>query len=531
MFASTINPNTLNDFSNEIYMGNQLSSINGNRVMLFLYSPHVLPQQVLRSFTYSFTPDFVDALSQAKNVSTLEKAVAKSNLQNIPGGLTAILPSSEGAMADTSNWNNVWTFTLIIDMQQASFNGIPTPATRKIASGWIVGEPGCNDQFGNFAINQDAILVFTHVTNLNVRRSFNMNNASRDGYSFYPTTMDYASESVPMFYNEDMFLGTPREMLKEQYNSPNGIMNYNSLNLSHVKEGHPTRAITNELKAPKAQLSHIMKALDCGLDQASVGDAVHDKIHSSADDYVAPVDSAMNTVIDNLGTSNMFDIVTGIDTSRSFSMAQLQMMYPNMEVYPYQIRNQNTFGWDVAPQVAQNYSGAMNVVMSPKQQFSSLASTVIQSICSALGISTVAFSYRWMDSDGFIAGKNEAFQMTKFDLMVPRPAEAANIANRMKMYLDDQLFEIIHACCGEFEIHALCDMAGTNLIDLRLYWYPDNQDGAYFQTDAKLGGIVNPMVGNLQTINSNALALADVAQNLIGREFAKQDFPTSTQYM
>jgi hypothetical protein len=481
---------------------------------------------------YSFTDDFVGALSQAKTYGTLENAVNPENIKNLPGGLTAIMPSSEGKVADTANWNNVWTFTLVIDLQQVSFNGLPAPATRKIASGWIAGEAGVTDQYGTFIPNGQAELIFTHVTNLNVRRSYHPNLPSKDGYAFYPDTMDYASESVPMFYNESMFLGTPRELLREQYNASNGIMNYDKLNLSHVKEGNPTRAIKNELRTPKSQLSHIMRAMDFGLDSVNtLDDGVHDRIHNGTTDYVAPVDNAIDTIVKNLGTSNMYDIVTGIDTSHSISMASLTNMYPNIEIYPYQIRQGNTFGWDVAPQVGINASGMVNVVMSPKQQFSSLASSVIQSICSALGISTVAFSYRWLDSDGFVAGKHDAYQLTKFDLMVPRPAEAVGIATRMKTYLDEQLFDIIHACCGEFEINALCDMAGTNLIDLRLYWYPDPQDGAYFQTDAKLGGIVNPMVCNLPTINSNALSLTNMAKTLVGDEFAKQDFPTSTQYM
>lgn len=531
MFQSTINPNTLNDFSQGLYAGGALPGIHQNRIMLFLYSPHVLPDQVLRSFRYSFTPDFVDALSDASKMNTLEYAVGKERLKQLPGGLTAIMPDSEGKVADTQNWNNVWTFTLVLDLQQASFNGIIAPSTRKIASGYVVGEPGCNDPCGNFLLNDNAILVFTHVTNLNIRRSFNPNLSSKDGYAAYPDTMDYASESVPMFYNEDMFLGSPRELLKENYNAGTGLMDYSKLNLTHVKDGGATRAIKNEMKAPKAQLSHIMRAIDCGLDQAGAGDGVHDKLRASSDEYIAPVDMAMNTVVDNLSTANMFDIVTGIDTSHPESIGQLKLIYPNLEVYPYQIRQATTFGWDVASQVAQNYSGGVNAIMSAKQQFSSLAATVIQSICSALGIATVAFSYRWMDTDGFVAGKHEAFQLSKFDLMVPRPGMETSIASQMKMYLDDQLFDIIHACCGEFEINALCDMAGTNLIDLRLYWYEDNQDGGYFQTDAKLGGIINPMVGTIQTINSNANALTDLSTNLIGREFARQDFPTSTPYM
>ena len=84
----------------------------------------------------------------------------------------------------------------------------------------------------------------------------------------------------------------------------------------------------------------------------------------------------------------------------------------------------------------------------------------------------------------------------------------------MKMYLDDQLFNVIHDNVGEFELNCMCDMASTILVGLCLYQFPDAQDGAYYQTDCRLGGIVNPLVGTQDVIVTNANQLYSTAHNL-----------------
>ena len=524
---SNINPSTLNDFSSEMM---SFSNVDDNKVHLYLYSPHNMPSQVLRSYVYQFNPNFVDALSQTSAMS-LEQAVSPMNIDNIPGAKTAIMPDAEGKVADTSNWNNMWTFVLVLDLRQAAFNGLTAPSTRKIAAGYVSGEAGTRDVFGNFIVNPNALLVFTHVTNLNTRRSYNPHARSIDGLAVYPTTMDYAGEIIPALYREDMFIGTPRDIAAQKLGKPEeGFINFNQLSLSNVRDGAATRTISNELKSPLVQLGQLMQAVDCGIDQSRVATPVYDRM-GSADDRMNPTDAALATVVNNLPSSQTLDIVTGIDTGSPVTIGQLNAMYPHMDVFPFALRRPDVFGWDIANQTALNPSGAIGAIMSPKQQFSSLASSVVQGICSSLNIATVAFSYRWVDGDGIVAGKLDAFNLSMFNLMIPRAPEAERqIADRMKMYLDQQLFNIIHDCCGEFELNCLCDMAGTILIDLRLYSYPDPQDGAYFHTDAKLGGIVNPMIGNIQVINNNTIGFSNMASDLIGREFAKQDFPNSQPY-
>lgn len=539
MYGNQINPHTLNGFTQNSMIANAYAPVNGNRVLLFLFAPHVLPNQVLRSHMYQFTPELIDALTYAQQTMSLEQAVKPGNLTNLPGGVTAIMPDAEGKIADTANWNNVWTFTLVIDLQQASFNGLIAPTTRKIASGFIYGEAGTKNMYGSldmtaspFILNEQAVLVFTHVTNVNIRQMFNPNARTIDGITAYPNSMEYVNETIPSYYHEDMFLGTPSELMEQKFKSQTGFMDYNKLNLSNIKDGSSNCGIKSEMKSPISQLSKLMTSIDSGIDAIGAGDGIRSKISTNPDDRLNPIDCALSTTVANATATNYLDTVTGLDTGKPIMMQELMHLYPNMEVYPYTYTNPNSFEWDIAPQVGYNASGNLAVVMHPKQQFSSLASNVVQAIIASTGIATVAFHYTWFDGDGVVAGKNDSFELIRFDLMIPRSLEMTkSIATTMKMYLDQQLFEVIHACCGEFEINVLADAAGTVIVDLRLFNMPSDQDGAFYQTDAKLGGIVNPLIGSLETINSNATALADTTQSLIGRTLAKQDFPTSTQYM
>ena len=515
----SINQNTLNDFT-RVTSPNEMSFSSGH-VKLYVYSPKAMPHQVLRSYTYQFTPDFVDSITQG-SYTNLHHAVGTGS--HVPNINQTILPDSEGKMVDLSNWDNLWTFTMIVDDRQTQYANIQPPRVRLIASGYFMDEPG-TISMGNFLPNPNAILVFTHVTNIAIRQNSRSLGGAQDGMFVAPSTYDFAGESVPIFYNQDMYLGTPSEILKESKSvaGTSGFSSYEDMNLSNVKEGQGMRAIKADLRAPRFQLSEIMSGLDDGIDRVEINTPVYDTMTSN-DDYIDPVSRAIDGAINAMPNSVYTNFNRQFDVSKPISMGELIQMYPDLNIFPTLIRQGNNYGWDVAHQVGVNQAGTMGPIVTPKQMFSSLASSVVQSVCSVLGIATVAFSYRWINGDGFVAGKQEAFQICQFGLMVNRTNQQVleQYTHRLKMYLDTQLFEVIHDNCGDFEINVLCDAAGTVLVDLHLYCFPDNQDGSYFQTDSKLGGILNPVVCNQNIINNNVNQLCNTASKICGRTFANE---------
>ena len=522
----SINQNTLNDFTRA--MSPNGFSFDGGHASLYIYSPKPIPTQVLRSYTYQFKPDFIDAVTN-DGYMTLQHAVAPGS--HVPNVNQAILPDSEGRVADLTTWNNLWTFTLIVDEAQQTYANITPPKVRLIASGYFMDEPGTM-VFGEFKPNPNAILVFTHVTNIGVRLGTSIKGGAVDGMHVTPSTWDFAGESIPIFYKDNMYLGTPADILSESKKSNlyGGFSSYEDMNLSNVKEGQGLKAIKSDLKAPKAQLNQIMEGIEFGIENTKINNPVYDTM-SSNDDYIDPVNRSIDRTINELTGSNYIDFNRKFKVNKPISFGELANIYPNINVFPSLIRQGNGYGWDVASQVGMNNAGVVGPIVTPKQMFSSLASSVIQSVCSALGIATVAFSYRRIDGDGFMSGKQEAFQLCQFGLMVNRTNEQVlqEYAHRLKMYLDAQLFEVIHDNCGDFEINAMCDAAGTVLIDLHLYDFPDTQDGSYYQSESKLGGILNPAVCTQGIINNNVNQLCNMVSTICGRTFADQLYNSPQQ--
>lgn len=510
---SGINPSTVNDFTRLVTPMGTFS----NHAQLMIYSPKPMPNQVLRSHVYQFTPNFMDALINSKPDKSFERKIST----HLPDINRVILPDSEGKIVDVSNWSNVWTFTLIYDLEQNSFAGIRAPSIRKIASGYFTDEPGTIDMGGNFILNPNCVLVFTCSTDITITKGFSERSAV-DGLNVTPVTQEFAGQSIPTMYKENMYLGTPGDLLNAAVKSTNqGFNDYSNMDLSMAKAGQSQRKIDNELKSPKAQLQKIMSSIDNGIENTIANQPVISRM-ASPDEYLDPVQQSLNFIENSLPDSMYTGFHRGLDASRPITIAELDELFPNLEVRPMLIRTDVGYGWDVASQVGQNTAGQVGPIVSPKQQYSALAATSVQAICASLGLATVIFSYRWLNSDGFVAGKYEAFNISKFDFMVPRENQIIvdQYATRFKQYLDSQLFEVIHDNVGEFEIHAMCDMAGTVSVDLRLYNYPDPQDGAFFQTDSKLGGIINPLVGSINVINTNANQLFNTINNIAGVEFS-----------
>lgn len=522
--APAIAQSTLNDFTkNKWNPGMSETALDTDSAKLFIYSPTTIPDQVLRPYVYSFTSDFIDTVSS--NTMTLEQMTGKMGGRSVPGLNSVILPDADGRVTNTSSFCQLWTFTLIIDYHQTQVGSSGVPHLKLIASGYFSEEPGTRGYAGEFKLNPNAVMMFTHTTTVTMRQAVYASQAASDGLVVVPSSKDYAGESVPIFYNESMYLGTPSELLKSALASPvTGCIDYNDMDLSQTKEGQGMKSIDTDLKSPKAQLSDIMKGLDAGIDHVDVNGPVFDSMMTH-DDYIDPVQRSISYAVNALPSSKSINFNRGLDTSRSITLSELTFKFPNIEVYPSIIRGNGISGWDVASQVATNQLGQVAPILSNRQIFSALTSMTVQSICATLGIATIAFSYRWLDGDGISAFKNEAFQIVNFGFIVNRSqAVTQQTLNRFKDYLDNQLFEVIHDNCGEFEVNVLCDAAGTVLVDLHLYNYPTPQDGSYYQTDSKLGGILNPMVNNLVGINHNVNQIYNAALSISGKHFSDQTF-------
>ena len=518
--GTNIDPNSFNDFNRMAFQNTQFTS--NDEVVMFLYRPYVSPVQVSRPFVYQFDPEFIDSVKAAP---TLEYGVSPDGIRST-SVYRAILPDSEGMVLNTSTLDQTWSFVLIINQGAKNMGAITMPGFRKIAMGYVIGEP-INPLTNTH--NPDAVFVFTHCNCRNVSRRVGMN-SSLDGITDYTSqNVDYVNESTGMLYDQNILLGTPKEVMGYAMSDEaklTGIMDYSPLQLSNVKIGQKdTKAINDDIKAPRHQLADIMKAIDNGIDHGQEGTPTlhrfmdNDDLYSNDGSSLSRAAIAQNTAYNNMPSGSYLSFVTGLDTSSPKTFGELDIMFPNLYVHQFNIKRDNGYGWNVAEQAGISNNGKIAPIMSARNQMSYLASMVVQAICGELGIAQVAFTYvsRLPNS----LDHTPVWNMADFQLIIPRANEiVVEQAERFKKYVQNELGNVIMAIAGDFGISVMANMGGDVLINLELFNFPDPADGTYYQTSARFGGLMNPMIGTHQIINNNVMQLSNMTNSLVSNAFA-----------
>ena len=518
-----INEASLNDFT-KIQMGNPQWD-GTDRTLLYLFAPYTSPVQVTRPFVYQFTPELVDAI---KNGPNLAYGVGPNGTKN-PAAYTAILPDSEGMVLNTSTIDNSWSFVLIINTAPRPIGAIVAPGISKVACGYVIGEPVTQDMMNPdvWHHNPNAVFVFTHTNCRNVVRRVGPGNPI-DGITDNPNQdVDYVNETTGMMYNDNILLGTPKEIMKYAMSDEAkiGMMDYSPLQLSHVKAGsNDVRAISNDIKAPRQQLSTIMTAIDNGIDHSQEAIPTlhkfldHDEMYGANGARMSPIEMAQTTAFNNMPSSTFLSFSTGIDTSKPMTFSELDVLFPNLDVIPNKINRSIGYGWDVSPQAAAGNNGVLSPIVSIRNQMSYLASSVIQAICGQLGVSDVSFAYTSHRADSLT--RQPCWQVVKFDTTIPRYGDIyKKQVFDFQQYMQNELFDVIYTLCGDFDMYVMANMAGDIVINLHLHNYPDLNDGSYYQTSTRLGGLTNPMIGTLPIINNNVMQLSNVTQQLVSNAF------------
>ena len=523
-FSEGINPNTFSDYQREQAPLSMNVGINDQTVVMYAFTPKAMPIQVSRPYVYQFTPQFMDAIQSEimhSNV-TFPYAVGRNGSQD-PSLKKAILPDSTGMVMDTSLANQLWSFVLVINLPSIMVNGVLQPAVRQIAVGYITDEPA--DMMGN--VNPSAVVMFTHSSLSVVKRSVGPTNPIDGLKVFTMQDSDFINEATSMRYNQNVYLGTPREIMEfaNQQKANPGFTNYSSLDISHAKMGtNSTKAVDSTLKAPKHQLSDIMSAIDNGVTGTLSGGLVENRFSRHTDEngelYNSPnAESVINSTRCMPSSASLELSVRGsLDTSRSWSMMELDQKFPNMILQRFRVADKPGYGWDAVVQATYMPDGRLAPFENIRNQLSSLVSNVCLSICGQLGIVDVAFNYMHLRPGFGVDAPGNTFTIEQgyLNTAIPRGDAAMRlIAEQFRQLLEDQLFDIIDALAGAFELHVLFNLGGDILVNLKLYDYPDAQDNAYYHTSSRFGGMLNPMVAPVEIINTNVLSLSNATDSLV----------------
>ena len=479
--------------------------------IMYVFSPNMVPTQVLRPYQYNFSGNFIDALSDTReNFRSIIKQPEGTKLANDIN--KAIMPNPNGIPLDTQTISQQWSFVLIADSQSPSSNGrlqTASPVIRTITTGYCSEEP-INPITGT--INPHAILMFTKTSVTTISPSIGPHGLQSK--EICNNDISLVDDKVGMMTNQLLFSGTPRDLVKgftyDRLNN-NTISTPGDACLSNIKDGDGSKMIDNLLSTPSMQLGDIVQAIGtgittaetevCGTTSALTPNAMSDPLDIAIDNFNLAVPGS--------------DIVLmrgSLDTAHPMSMQQLCMFYPNMNVIKVPVPAINS--WDSSPQDVQTKRNAM----------SSMLAASMSNLLAASGLASISFRYdSYAGMTGFGLGdKNGIFHPLDFATIIQsNDNEQVRAVNLFELLFKRNLVPIVRTVGGEFTLMCHIDIVGHMLIDL-LYRdeYGLNPGEGWYETSGKLGGFTNPMIADQDTFNTNAQQLTALAHNVAGNHLA-----------
>ena len=502
------------------------ASYMGPKVELELFSPKLLPTQVLRSYVFDLGNQFQEHLFNS-GAGSFQEAVAPAGAKGNPAVATAIVPTDNGTRLNTSELSQTWSFVLIIDDAPANHMRHAAPSTRHrfIASGYVAGlnlaqaeEPVNYNPLNpeQSTINPNAMLVFTHATSTWLSSEY----GTRSGQHFavsQDADLITATNAAIVDKNEPMFVGLGHELLNNIVDShPNEMCaTYGNLSLDSETIVNSALAVKTQLKSPQHHLINMMQAIDSA--KASAEDHfVRSAIMPNNSNTIG--DTMREAIVSNMPT--MYETLpkSGIDTSQPMPLGKLVQMYPNIHIFPRKVPI--TSEWGVTPQD----------IISLENKMSSLVAATVSSIAPLIGIANIAFRYNsWIKDNPFMVnwendGTWAIYEPTGF-LTVMDDATKLNNLRFFKQVVYHNLFPTIKALGGEFDLYCFYNMTGEILVKLHYQDFVGESGGdGFYETNGRLGGLTNPMIGTLGVINNNAAMLNHLVSSAVTREFGPNAF-------
>lgn len=492
-------------FGNEFATKAVGANVSGNEAILIVYTPKLIPTQVVRPYQYAFTDKVIEGFVELDDKNKRGITTSFEECERLHG---AILPDSVGIKVHNELLSNYWTFVLILTTNDSAFNSqIFGRKNKTIGTGYFIDEPfDINSLFtSNPIMNPNAIMKFTHATSLAIGVGNNLNAAGMvSGGGYINMDGDNVGQYIDQHSSEQMFAMTPGDLKQAMSHSHNNIFpgqlaeeEVGNADLvctpgaAALGQMHETTMIASTQKSPKHHLLEIGKAVTKGLDVLDDNNT----ILSALSDFDM-TQSANSIISKNLEHRRGVTIQSATDpTNRcrtDVTMSQFAKAFPTATIQPIELNY--TSQWDVKPQDIMTQATVMGSIIAP----------TIQSLAIGVGLSSVSFGYcsyntSVLDTKGVwkIIEDPHIFQCGE-----DREAVKKAMVRFMGL-MEHDLFPILKSIGGEFEMVIRYDMVGETLVDFR-YLDTHSESGGFLETPNRFSSFVTPNVGNIRTFTNNA---------------------------
>lgn len=486
-----------------------VGEISSGTSVLFLFSPRTIVDHHKRSLQYNFNNEMTNAITEhIVNQPSASNSIRKV-MNTLPSINTAIIPSArDGIDIRTSAYSDNWMFVLIFDDDTNQSPILSNKIlTRTILIGICANEPLSHSGFSSMTPEQ----FLDQSCRLIVTKRLKMSKFGTLGANGYSNRISTIADDNIVQFNEGLWGG--RNLLPQTDESSyftimpgdiNKQVNVDSdCSITHVIDYSDTinvrgsARITAPLESPRQHMKELLTAFETGVANVNYSDKIgtfsdsEPMFDEPSENFTSYVKSALDEnqrLCAGNGMSTIGDI-----TTMPLSIGMIQQAYhPKLFVI-------NTPTHTNAEIIPQHYSSINNI-------FSSLVCAVLPTFLNQIGLSAIAFMYN---------SANDAFKVLHIESVVNvSQVELQYKWRAFEFLIKTELFPVLSANGGEFDLQVMSSVNSTTDVVLNFMDWSPLPNGAIYQENSILGGIVSPLVGTANTVKSNSLQLNNLISNV-----------------
>jgi len=478
---------------------------------IFVFTPRKHNTTILRPQVFNFTHGMADEFMSSYNQEHINNSFrVNSDLMG------AILPSRDGIQLDTYNFDNYWSFILVMDGDQmvTTDSRYGAPMGRTILTGYFLDEPFVPHTLNwvEPIQNENAKIMFTQESRLTLQHYHGMQSGTSIRVSANNDLIQPCVGVMGTNANGDMMLTDTGSIARNVSHGSEGNSRFVSNSPVVIGQMQKAKSSARDLYSPRHQLQGLAKCITGGLVEAEAeaakysayGQGIAQHIPSYFSNYANNEVGMVNGTIPSIGNG-------GIDPSIPATFKDLDDMFGGeLRVKPIEVPSVSQ--WDV---YGQEY-------IDERSTMSNLVVSVVNGLATEYKLASISFRYStW--SPEHLSRNNVGGIWSIIDAtpLIKLPDEQyRNDVQRFKSDLEISLFPTLKSIGGDFDLMVHFNMTHSTLVDLVYQDSRKDYGGSFYEHHNRLGGLTAPNIGDTNTFNHNtdqySSLLGDIAANING---------------
>lgn len=462
--------------------------------VLFLFSPRPIEAHFHRPYEYNFRPAVMEGIIE----NIIRKPTVSDNvdltMRRCPEINQAIVPSANGFGMNTQLYSNNWTFCLLTDIAESAASNM---ITRYITTGICLQEPIGNHGLASATpesfLNPNCTMMVTKQVVLNQHQTLGSSGAINRVKTLSDLNVVTYDDNVfanPQTTGQNYFVMTPsiasKSVAIDEFNDVSTVIDLSdALNVKRYDK------VSAPIESPCRHMREIIRGVDTNMMKFMYSNQLGDFDTGLDGSYStdAPMTflANMGTTFDELaGSTQIYQNRSGIITDE-FTLLGVLMTKFAPKVYPIQI--QPEVNYDIIPQN----------ITSPSTIFSSMVCAVVPTHMNAVNLSEVSFMYNSFHNAISVQHIGSALTCDNEQL--------AGMWKRFEFLIRNELFPVLLANCGEFDLQVMSSLNSTTNCVLNFLDFTPLPINTLYQENTILGGMISPLIGTNDTLVNNGLNL------------------------